>query len=79
MLKGLLVKVLLMFIVLTLLVVSLLLVIVLTMFQVVLDLLVELDINLSKCIFLAAVMTEDNLTVFLVKLFKVRVVTVSVR
>ena len=61
MLKGLLVKVLLMFIVATLLVVSLLLITVLTMFQMYIDLLVDLDINLSKCTLFAAVMTEDKI------------------
>jgi hypothetical protein len=51
MLKGLLVKVLLIFIAVTLLVESLLLVIVFTMFQVALDLLVDLEINLSNAFF----------------------------
>jgi hypothetical protein len=49
MLKGLLVKVLLMFIVVTLLMEYLLLVIVFTMFQVALDLLVDLEINMHFC------------------------------
>ena len=48
MLKGLLLKELLMFIVVTLLAVSLLLVIVLTMSQVVLDLLVELESSIAE-------------------------------
>jgi hypothetical protein len=42
-------------------VVFVLLVTVLTMFQVDLDLLVDFDINLSKCIFFTAIMTEDKI------------------
>jgi hypothetical protein len=76
-LKGLLVKVLLIFIVAVLLVVMLL-VIVLTILQVDLDLLVDLDINLSKCILCAAVMTEDNILVFCIEFLIIRVITVSV-
>jgi hypothetical protein len=38
---------------------------VLTMFQVDLDVSVDLDINFSKCIFFAAKMTEDKIVQYL--------------